>query len=280
MLLRSASAESMRAPAISFGAAATPAGSAIASLLARFSPISLDEMDAVALQNRTDTKYVLSETQLYEALGAVAGHYRVLEIGGARLSGYQTLYFDTPDLALYLQHHAGKGNRYKVRSRRYVGTGQSFLEVKLKSNKERTVKRRVPTETFTAAPASEVGAFLSAQLGVEAPTLAPALWNAFSRVTLVSRTARERVTVDLSLRYGSDGKRRALPDIAVVEVKQDGVDRGSALIQQLHAAHIQPTGFSKYCIGVSLLYPHVKHNRFKPKLRLIDRLIGDSGHDD
>src|SRR5690348_11438069 len=76
-------------------------------LLSRFAPIGLGQMDAVALQNRTDTKYLLSGAQLARALSALAGQYRALEIGGVRLSAYETLYFDTPDFALYLQHHAG-----------------------------------------------------------------------------------------------------------------------------------------------------------------------------
>lgn len=37
--------------------------------------------------------------------------------------------------------------------------------------------------------------------------------------------------------------------------------------------NIHPTGFSKYCIGVSLLYQNVKYNNFKPKLRLVHKLM-------
>jgi hypothetical protein len=35
---------------------------------------------------------------------------------------------------------------------------------------------------------------------------------------------------------------------------------------------IRKTGFSKYCVGVSLLYPEIKHNRFRAAHRLIARL--------
>jgi hypothetical protein len=38
------------------------------------------------------------------------------------------------------------------------------------------------------------------------------------------------------------------------------------------------TSFSKYCIGVSMLYPEIKHNRFKPKLRMISQLIQKEGN--
>jgi hypothetical protein len=33
---------------------------------------------------------------------------------------------------------------------------------------------------------------------------------------------------------------------------------------------IRPSGFSKYCVGASLLYPALKHNRFSRILRQID----------
>lgn len=244
-------------------------------LLARFAPIGLGEMDAVALQNRTDTKYLLSADQLAQALRAVAGHYRVLAIDGVRLNPYQTVYFDTPDFALYMQHHAGKRNRYKVRSRRYVVTGQSFIEVKLKAGAGRTVKRRVPTAAFATTCTPALAGFVAATVPAGALGLAPVLWNEFARITLVSDARAERLTIDLDLRFWQGERRAELPGIAVAEVKQAGADRSSAFVQQMHAAAIRPTGFSKYCIGVSLLYPHVKHNTFKPKLRLVHKLMGD-----
>ena len=48
--------------------------------LAPFEPVSLAEMDSVALFERRDTKFVLSETRLAAFLEALAGRYRVLEI--------------------------------------------------------------------------------------------------------------------------------------------------------------------------------------------------------
>lgn len=102
----------------------------IVALLARFRPISLPEMDSVALLNRTDTKFLLNTTQLSAALSELSDAYRILEIDANRLNQYQTIYFDTPDYALYRRHHDGALNRYKVRSRAYVDTQLAFLEVK------------------------------------------------------------------------------------------------------------------------------------------------------
>src|SRR5690606_25304222 len=92
----------------------------LSPLLAQLEPVGLAQLDGVALLDRTDTKYLLSLEQLTAALAELGDQYRVLAIDGLRLSPYQTVYFDSADFALYLRHHAGKKNRHKVRSRRYL----------------------------------------------------------------------------------------------------------------------------------------------------------------
>ena len=119
----------------------------LGGLLECFDPICLSQMKKFALLNRTDTKYVMSVGQLHNALANLSEHYRVLEINRLRMHHYRTLYFDTQDFALYQRHHSGGRNRYKVRSREYVDSGLSFLEIKLKTNKDRTIKSRLKTKT-------------------------------------------------------------------------------------------------------------------------------------
>ncbi len=64
---------------------------------------------------------------------------------GKRLNHYRTLYFDTPDFELYLLHVNGRADRYKVRSREYTDTHLSYLEVKHRTPKDRTIKERLST---------------------------------------------------------------------------------------------------------------------------------------
>jgi hypothetical protein len=246
-------------------------------LLRRFEPISLAQMGDVALLDRTDIKYVINVGQLYCALTALTEHYWVLDVDGVRLNHYQTLYFDTADFAMYMHHHAGRRNRYKVRSRKYVDTDQSFLEVKFKTNKARTIKRRVQTPGLVTRFTPETDDFMNAHFPLDTQFLEPKLWIDFSRITLVSKYHRERLTLDLNLRFCSGGRTVALPAVAIAEVKQDNVNRNSAFVRQMRAAKVHPTGFSKYCIGVSMLYQNVKHNNFKPGLRLVNKLMrGDN----
>ena len=114
----------------------------IKSLLKKFNSISLEETSSVKLMNRTDTKFVFHTDKLKAVLEKAIEKYRVLEINKIRLPLYRTLYFDTDDSLMYNVHHQGKMNRYKVRHREYVDSGISFFEIKFKSNKGKTVKKR------------------------------------------------------------------------------------------------------------------------------------------
>lgn len=261
------------------GPAGRPSGSQdFRRLLGQFEPIGLAEMDGVALMDRTDTKYLMKASQLYAALEAVSDRYWVLDIDGVRLHPYETLYFDTGDFAMYLRHHAGQRPRYKVRSRRYVESHRTFLEVKVKTNKDRTHKRRLETAALVTRLTPEASSFVDALVPVDPRGLQPKLWNAFTRVTLVSKVFPERLTLDLDLRFGNSREMVSLPGVTIAEVKQEGINRYSDFVRQMRAMAIPVTGFSKYCIGVALLYRDVKHNNFKAKLGLIEKLMGDDDH--
>ena len=256
-----------------------------AALLRRFQPITLSEMSAVALQDRTDTKFVMREGQLYNALATLTQEYRVLDIRGVRLNQYRTLYFDTADFALFQQHHTGRRERFKVRTRSYVDSHLSFLEVKHKVRQNRTVKNRIATPDLLTWVTPEADAFLNDYLPFDPEALEPKLWNEYTRVTLVSKRDCERLTLDLRLRFTgyedsfAAGRSLDMPGLAIAEVKQDGLNRGSAFVSRMRELGVRPTGFSKYCAGVAMLFDEVKHNNFKPKMRLVEKLVQGEYHD-
>lgn len=256
----------------------TPDSAHVRPLLDHFEPIGLAQMDAVALLDRTDTKYVLRAGQLHAALAALHTDYRVLDIDGVRMHPYQTLYFDTADFAMYMRHHAGRPLRYKVRSRQYVDSHRSFLEVKVKTRERRTSKRRIETGEMITQLTPQASSFVDAAIPLDARALEPKLWNSFVRITLVSKHEAERLTLDLDLRFDDGWQRFDLPGVAIAEVKQDGINRHSDFVRQMRSMAIHTTGFSKYCIGIALLYPGVKHNNFKDKLRLVEKLIREDNH--
>ncbi len=248
-------------------------------VLDRLTAISLAEMNAVHLLNRIDTKFVLREDQALAALTELRDRYRVLDIDGRRYNHYQTLYYDTDDFSLFQQHHAGAGTRYKVRSRAYIESNLSFLEVKRKQPaNQRTVKNRLRTPEMVVGLDGNVGGFLQQFYPFDPGRLETRLWNTFTRITLVSSVRCERLTLDFNVRFQNDESAASLRGVTIVEVKQENLSRDSDWMRAMRSLGIRPTGFSKYCVGVTLVYPQVKTNHFRAKVLLMERLLQDSRH--
>jgi hypothetical protein len=242
---------------------------AVASPLEGFRGHCLAEQMQARLMNRVDTKFLVPAYLLDACLRGLEHHYSILEIDGRRRFTYDTLYFDTPERQLYLDHHNGKLNRFKLRIRHYRETGDSFLEVKKKNNRDRTIKNRLPLTSQTVAN-SRVVPFLEEQLGRPVAGMLPALFVGYRRMTFMSAQGTERITVDTGLGFHSADRRSGLclPDVAVFEVKYDRKVPYSPFLELLGQLGCRPVQFSKYCIGTSLLFGHeCKTNRFKPLLR-------------
>lgn len=246
----------------------------ISILLKTFDPISLGEMDSVGFMNRIDTKYVFSAKKIPGLLALLTGSYKVLEINNLRSLAYTTTYLDTPDYLFFRQHVTGKLERNKVRFRTYESTGTTFLEVKRRTNKNRTVKWRIENSPVNKEFHDDrAGAFLSKYIPVSSLLLKPVLVNRFSRITLVSNDMKERVTLDFELSFSDNAdKRTGLPSIAIAELKRESGANNSYISSVLKSQAIRPTGFSKYCIGTSMLYDIPRKNILKSKLLLINKI--------
>jgi hypothetical protein len=243
-----------------------------------FSTISLNEMDSVALQNRTDTKFLMTGEQLLTALSAVQQDYRILSVAGQKLNHYRTVYFDTPDFELFNLHVNGRADCYKVRSREYTDSSQSFLEVKHKTRKDRTIKDRLSTPRPIIQLNLEAESWLHEVYPYSCRDLEPKLWNTFTRITLVCKHDCERVTLDVDLGFFIVNQSVWLDNIAVAEVKMDSGNQSSPFLAAMRTQRILPRGFSKYCIGVSMLYDRVKKNSLKPKLLWIEKMSRGCGY--
>lgn len=244
----------------------------IPNILSAYQPITLEEMDGVKLMDRTDTKYTFHISRLEQILGMVINTYKVLEINNRRVSDYKTLYYDTTDLELYYKHHSGKLNRYKVRHRTYVDSNLGYLEVKFKNNKGRTLKERIKKKDVLFEWPEDAQAFLSKKTPYLPSTLIPNLWVNYSRITLVNRVSKERLTIDLNLEFKKGDVLKQLPQMVIAEVKQER-SQSSPFIDVMKKLHIREGSISKYCMAVAYTDPTVKVNQFKPKLLNIQKIL-------
>ena len=113
------------------------------NLLNDLQTISLDELDKVKLLDRKDTKFVFNLNQLPSILEKIKPYYRILEINNSPIFNYDNTYFDTHDFLFYNQHHNEHRKRFKVRFRKYSNNNKSYFEIKIKNNKNRTIKKRL-----------------------------------------------------------------------------------------------------------------------------------------
>ena len=250
-------------------------------ILRQFDPITLDEMSGIRLMNRTDTKFVTTRPMLERLLAMARHDYFAQAIGGQRIAAYFTVYFDTPDCNMYTVHETGHTNRQKLRVRSYVDSHLNFLEVKTKNNRGRTKKKRVALDDFNPDDSARFdlqadcyGEFLQQYLRYDPQTLCRQLENRFDRITLVNKAKTERLTIDTNLRFCNvaTGRRRAMDDIVIIELKRDGL-QPSPILHMLRDLRIKPHGFSKYVIGSALTNPNLHCNRMKPKVNDIERLL-------
>lgn len=250
----------------------------LAEPLAALAPIPLGELDSVKLMNRVDTKYLTDEAHLVRVLrDAARVGYRVLDVGGERLSRYDSVYFDTETLRMFTDHRNRRLNRQKVRTRHYVGTSVAYLEIKRKNNKGRTRKKRIaiPVEEMQDFRKDTVACdYLARKSWFTVGELSPVLETVFRRITLVNDARTERVTIDTGLQFNNfrTGHACSLRDAVIIEIKQDG-RCGSPMKQILLDHRVKPARLSKYCVAVTLTDPDARSGRFKEKVRRIEKTI-------
>ena len=247
-------------------------------VLARLGSISLGEMDSVKLLNRIDTKYLTDEATLLPVLeDAAASGYRALEVEGHKINRYDSVYYDTPELRMFLDHHNRHLTRQKVRTRCYVESGQSFLEIKRKKNDGRTKKKRIEipaTERMDFSADAAACDYLAAKSWFTSDQITPSASTRFRRITLVNPSMTERVTIDTEVAFNNfrTGHEGSLRNAVIIEVKQDG--RAESTMKKILLEHrVKPFRISKYCMAITLTDSEVKSNRFKEKVRRIEKTI-------
>jgi hypothetical protein len=254
------------------GAPATNTAAPSLELTSGFEPVALAELRESTLLERVDRKFVARASQLAGLLLATRPDYRVLEVNGLRCHRYLTRYFDTPALACYHAHHAGRLPRAKVRIREYQDSGERYFEVKRRSNTGKTSKARVllaagvsggdELRRLAADAVPDLGADLHEVLDV-----------AYTRITLVHATNIERVTLDLNLCVSAGVRVVPYHATLFVEVKQ-ARRAASPFVDALRAHRIRERSMSKYCLGVVSLVESAKTNLFRRAVRRLQQEEG------
>lgn len=253
-------------------------------------PISLTELNEVAaLQNRIDTKYLVTSETAKDLSHWLPYDARVLEMEGQRSFSYHSIYFDTPRLDSYHLAAHSRRRRFKIRTRAYCDSQIAFLEVKTKGQRGITSKVRIPHDfdSLTELSAEDLD-FIRLSLmaaGIEddsVHSLEPTLATGYRRVTYVvperdGYAAPSRVTVDTGLYWeqlysigGGPADDHALlfrPTLGIIETKS--MRRSSTANRLLWERGIRPIKVSKYCTGAAALDPRLPAHKWHRALRTV-----------
>lgn len=245
--------------------------SLLTDTLQRFESINLDQLNAVSLLKRVDSKYILPSSKLPLVLEDLMDQQYILEINGQRNFEYLTHYYDTEDFKFYMYHHNGYINRLKVRTRSYVDSGLNYFEIKHKERGTRTNKVRREMKVLPDSLGEEEYSLIENKR-YNGEDLELKMSNSFNRITLCNKSFTERITIDTSIRFFNEQRIIKKPFLSIIEVKQGKTDNFSQTIQVLKKHQIRPASFSKYAVGIAMLEKDIKKNKFKPTLLKLKKI--------
>jgi hypothetical protein len=255
----------------------TPAERAVTAAAATVDSIGLSELNELAeLQTRVDRKYFVPVDVFGRLIAAMRGQLQVLSIDGRRSFGYESFYFDTPELLTYRDHLQRRRKRFKARTRTYTDSGLCMFEVKLTGARGETIKKRIPHPAdLRAELTDEARAHLRTTLceNYHQPPpagLQPTVVTSYQRTTFVSRTGEARLTCDVGLVSGDiQHEVHDTGTHVLVESKSSGSQSGPDRI--LRELGVYPARVSKYCVAIGALHPELPSN---PWHQTLNRYFG------
>lgn len=235
----------------------------MSGVLAEMAAVGLAELEErAALRTRVDRKYVLPLAEAGRLLEALAPVAAALEINGLRRFRYESIYFDTPDLASYRLTAYRHRRRFKIRTRTYVDSGSTWLEVKVPGPRGSTMKYRSPHEPgpwLSTGRTFVDDVFARHDLAIQT-AFAAVLRTRYHRVTLLlapptdrpgDTAGDSRVTIDTGLRFRADDRELHLPATAIVETKTGSA--ASSADRLLWRWGHRPVAISKYATGLAAI---------------------------
>ncbi len=233
------------------------------SPLGALATVDLQQLDTAQLHDRVESKVILHDAHVGDALARLAAEYQVLEHNGERVQGYRTEYFDDVVLSNYHDHHNQKLSRRKLRYRTYVNSDITYFEIK-RSVRGRTVKERRRSKVPIGRLWPEDALFAHDRGTSQPDRMFPSLTVDYDRILLVKNDFSERVTIDLNVVFSSEATVVAAAGLAICEFKQSVADRSSPAVVAMER---RPQMFSKYCMGLAACHPELRRNRFKRVFR-------------
>ena len=231
-----------------------------------FDTCSLKELEDLQLLKRKDTKFLLPFNLLDSLLIRLQKDYKILENKGIRVFNYHSIYYDSFEKIMFLQHHNQKMNRYKIRKRIYTDFNLSWGEIKQKTKNNKTIKKRILLDNSI-----DFNTFINNTSSFSSIDLKEVLQNKFKRISLISKKETEKITIDFDIKSFSLKKEVTWPFLAIVEVKNNNKNQ-SLIFDLMKQYGIRTHSFSKYATAMVSLNSELKYNNLKETLLLLNKI--------
>ncbi len=255
--------------------------SALLHRLSGFSTMSLTELNATASYlKRIDRKFLMTEKQFLEILGDLSDDFKTLEIDGKRVFLYDNVYMDTDDYLFYNQHQNKLESRTKVRTRHYTDAGDlAFFEYKQKEDGiTKKFRYQFPAEehgTMTKGKKRFFDGVFQSMYSEKTPDISPAMRTKYNRLTLVSVTGEERLTIDFNISVKDLRSKKAknikLDNLVIIESKSLSDNCKSLDIIKSHWID-QAWSCSKYSLWVVYSGLAEKWSKFEKTMKKIKEI--------
>ncbi len=240
-----------------------------------FETADLKELEQMRLLDRFDTKYIFSYDLLENILNNLISEYNVLSINEKRCFNYYNQYYDTADYSLHRMHINGKRTRFKVRKRNYDNSNQTYFELKLKNNKGKTEKHRLPILNANGNLNEDEINFLK-KYNIDLLNLFPSVKVYYKRITLTNKNLPEKITIDFDIDFISSYKSKRIDGLVIAERKNLKSNNNTFFKALMEEQRIEEYSISKYCTGGIYTIPNIKYNRYKPKILLINKICKEA----
>ncbi len=241
----------------------------VKNILESFDSLGLDQIPEDAFNVRRDTKYLANISVLGKLLETLKAEWKILEVDGLRQHLYLSWYYDDPQLTSFYNHLKERNNRQKFRLRKYQNE-HAFFEIKTKNNKGITEKDRLrlSKEKLHNVPID----FVKENSPRDVDQLVENIEVQYKRITLYHKTNNEKITIDTNIRFQEDGLSKSYNNVLILELKQEAFDKNIKTKNLLRDIGLRLNSCSKYCLGILNLREDVRHNRFKARLRILEKI--------
>lgn len=219
--------------------------------LYRYNNISLEELNSLNIKKRRDTRYILTKEIALNLLENISTDYTLLKVDGDSVIGYETSYYDTKDFDLFNNHINKKDNRFNIRIRSYSTSKESFIDIKESKKRNKVSKLISPYKSE-----DKFKRIVETNTPYSFKNIEEKIAVHFNRFTFVNLRNREKITIDLDLGFTTLKSFESLSSIAIIEIKSERKFYNSSFKKLLKKKNVKPYTISKYCLGISLMYPN------------------------